>query len=65
MYRKLSSPMLTDTINRYEVGLQCVFKNIKTLTYTSTIHNITYKGSLKRSVQYFKLTFLPVQHLIF
>lgn len=40
MYRKVISHMLTDTINRYEVGLQCVFKNIKT-HITSPIHNIT------------------------
>lgn len=64
MYRKVISHMLTGTINRYEVGLQCVFKNIET-HITSPIYNITLKRCLKRSVQYFKLTFLLVQHLIF
>lgn len=53
MYRKLISHILTDAINRYEEGLQCVCKNIQTLIYTSPVYNITYKGSLKRSVQYF------------
>lgn len=39
-YRKLISHMLTDTTNRYEVGLQSVLKNIKNLTYTIPIYII-------------------------
>lgn len=46
--------MLTDTINRYEVGLQCVFKTIINLSYTIPVYNSTYKGSLKRCVLTFQ-----------